>query len=1002
IGGTAAGAGNVVAFNGAPGITVSESSNLTHVYDIAIESNVLYANNSGAGPGIDLQDNGPTQNDAGDGDAGPNNLQNFPLLTTATSNGGTTTISGGLNSESNKQYRLEFFASPQCSASGYGEGQVYLGSTDVTTNGNDAGFNVNFPVTVQPGSVISATATDPAGNTSEFSPCMLLNGLAGGGVLQFNAANFNVNENAGTATVTVDRVGGNSSAVSVHYSAGSNSATAGSDFTSVSGNLNWAAGDLSSKTFTVPIIDDSLNENNETVTLVLSNPTGGASLGNPKLATLTILDDDPAPALSISDVSVVEGNSGTTAANFTISLSAKSGKFVGVSYKTSPGGSATSGVDYAFVSGSSVTFQPGQTSKTVTINVLGDTDPEPDETFLVTLFNQSEATLAKSQGTGTIINDDGAAPAGALQFSSPTYSINENGGQATITVKRTGGSNGAISVQYASVPGGTATDGPDYTGGGGTLNWADGDTTDRSFTVAIADDSLNEPNETINLALSNPTGGAALGNASAVLTIVDDDPKPTVSINDVTQAEGNSGPTNFDFDVTLSAASGQTVTVDYNAFAGTAILGADFQPAGGTVTFNPGETKKQITVIVNGDTQDEPDKTFQVGLSQVANATYGKINGTGTIVNDDAAGPATVHFSQLNYQVFEDLKALTVTVTRSGDTSGVSSVDYQTTDGTATQKHDFEYAAGTLTFAPGEDNKTITVLINEDALVEGNEQFTVKLSNAAGAVLNGQDTAVVSIVDDLPESATNSIDDPQTFVHMHYHDFLNREPDPAGLAFWTKEITSCGNDVGCIEGKRINVSASFFLSIEYQQTGYLRYLLEKESFGALPKYAEFMRDLQEISRGVIVNTPGWEQQLKDNQEQFAEKWISRAAFKAVYDGMSNSDYVNALYANAGILPTPAERQSLVTALDNATENRAAVLLDVAGNAAFRQKEMSAAFVMMEYFGYLRRDPNASPDSDLSGYNFWLNKLNAFNGDFQQAEMVKAFITSFEYRGRFGQ
>src|SRR6185436_18340302 len=246
IGGTAAGAGNVIAFNGAPGITVSEPNQPGHVYNIAIEGNSVYANVAGAGPGIDLQDNGVTQNDSGDGDSGPNNYQNFPLLTSATSVGGTTNVTGTLNSESNKQYRVEFFASPQCSASGYGEGQVYLGKSDVTTVGNDTGFNVNLPVTVQPGSVITATATDPAGNTSEFSPCMLLNGLPGGGALQFNAANFNVNENAGNATVTVDRVGGNSSAVSVHYSMSAISATAGSDYTSISGNLNWAAGDLSS------------------------------------------------------------------------------------------------------------------------------------------------------------------------------------------------------------------------------------------------------------------------------------------------------------------------------------------------------------------------------------------------------------------------------------------------------------------------------------------------------------------------------------------------------------------------------------------------------------------------------------------------------------------------------------------------------------------------------------------------------------------------------------
>ena len=155
-------------------------------------------------------------------------------------------------------------------------------------------------------------------------------------------------------------------------------------------------------------------------------------------------------------------------------------------------------------------------------------------------------------------------------------------------------------------------------------------------------------------------------------------------------------------------------------------------------------------------------------------------------------------------------------------------------------------------------------------------------------------------------------------------------------------------------------------------------------------------------RGVIVNAPGWEQKIKDNQQQFAENWMNRPAFKAVYDSMSNPDFVNTLYANAGILPAQAKVTSLVNALDTNNQSRADVLLEVAADATFRQKEQSAAFVLMQYFGYLRRDPQASPDSDLSGYNFWLNKLNQFGGNYVDAEMIKAFITSFEYRGRFGQ
>jgi len=284
--------------------------------------------------------------------------------------------------------------------------------------------------------------------------------------------------------------------------------------------------------------------------------------------------------------------------------------------------------------------------------------------------------------------------------------------------------------------------------------------------------------------------------------------------------------------------------------------------------------------------------------------------------------------------------------------------------------------------------------------MEGTESFNVVLSNPSGAAL-GQSSTTVNITDDMPESATNPIDDAQSFVHMHYHDFLNREPDQAGLQFWTNQIASCGADEQCREVKRTNVSAAYFLSIEFQQTGYLLHLFQKESFASLPKYQDFMRDLQEVSQGVVVNSPGWEQKLAANRQQFAEKWVARPVFKAAYDGMSNADYVNALYGNAGVVAPQAQRDAQVTALDTAAQTRASVLLEVADNAAFRQQEKNAAFVLMQYFGYLRRDPNSGPDSDLSGYYFWLNKLNSFDGDYQQAEMVKSFLVSSEYRSRFG-
>jgi hypothetical protein len=494
------------------------------------------------------------------------------------------------------------------------------------------------------------------------------------------------------------------------------------------------------------------------------------------------------------------------------------------------------------------------------------------------------------------------------------------------------------------------------------------------------------------------------GNTSGFspCTLIGTVPVPTISIADVSQAEGNNGSKAFDFTVTLSAASKQTVSVNYAQLPGTATQALDYQVQAATLVFSPGETSKTATVFVNSDKQDEPDETFFVQLSNPKNASLARPQALGTIINDDAPGSLSLQFSASNYSVQEDMGAVTLTVIRFGDASDPASVDYATVDNTAKQKHDYGIALGTLSFAPGETSKTLTVLINEDAHIEGNETLQVVLSNPVGASLGQISSSSVTIVDDMPESATNPIDDAEAFVYSHYHDFLNREPDAAGFQFWTKEITSCGNDVQCIEVKRVNISAAFFLSIEFQQTGYIRYLMEKESFGSTPKYVEFMRDVQQLGRGVTVGAPGWQQKVVDNQLQFADQWVSRPEFKSMYDGLSNAAFVNQLYANTGFVPSADDKQFLIAALDDATYSRAKVVLIITLSPALRSHEQNAAFVLMQYFGYLRRDPQTAPDSDLTGYNFWLFKLNSFNGNYVDAEMVKAFITSFEYRQRFAQ
>ncbi|MDQ1707394.1 MAG: hypothetical protein QOJ88_605 [Pyrinomonadaceae bacterium] len=246
----------------------------------------------------------------------------------------------------------------------------------------------------------------------------------------------------------------------------------------------------------------------------------------------------------------------------------------------------------------------------------------------------------------------------------------------------------------------------------------------------------------------------------------------------------------------------------------------------------------------------------------------------------------------------------------------------------------------------------------------------------------------------------NDIDDSRYFVEQHYRDFFDREADDNGLDFWEHQISNCGDDSGCRERARINTSGAFFLSIEFQDTGYLLYRFNKVSFGTMPRRNDFIIEMQAIAQGVVVGQVGWQQKLEDNKRLAAERWASRADFRARYDGKSNRQFVTELFLNAGITSADQLRESLISRLDSALETRGSVLRQVSENDDFSNRERNPAFVLMQYFGYLHRNPDEGPDHDLSGFNFWLRKLDDSGGDFRRAEMVRAFLVAGEYRDRF--
>jgi len=391
-----------------------------------------------------------------------------------------------------------------------------------------------------------------------------------------------------------------------------------------------------------------------------------------------------------------------------------------------------------------------------------------------------------------------------------------------------------------------------------------------------------------------------------------------------------------------------------------------------------------------------------------------------------APSASSVQLSSASYLAGESSGRAAITFTRIGDTSAAASVAYATSDtsgasncnvinGSASSRCDYTAAIGTVHFNPGETLKTVNIPLTDDAYAEGNETFTLSLSDPVGTSLGSPGVATITITDNESLSGTNSIDGAGFFVHQHYIDFLNREPDPSGFGFWTNEIDVCGANPQCIEVKRINVSAAFFLSIEFQETCFLVYRMYKAAYGNLPgapvplRLNEFLPDTQQIGKDLIVGQPGWQQQLENNKVAFALDFVSRSRFKTTYPTtLSPAEFVDLLYVNTGVTPAAAERTSVIGEFGSGTNTadtgaRGRALRRVAENSVFTQQETNRAFVLMEYFGYLRRNPNDAPEAGLNfdGYNFWLTKLNQFNGNFVNAEMVKAFISSSEYRQRFG-
>jgi uncharacterized repeat protein (TIGR01451 family) len=326
----------------------------------------------------------------------------------------------------------------------------------------------------------------------------------------FSSPSYDTSESGSVATITVTLSHASSVTVTVDYASGGGTATPGEDYSSVSNTLVFTPG-VTSRAFTVPITQDGIDEYDETVNLTLSN-ADSATIGDNDQAALVIRDDDAPPGLSISDVTVTEGDSVSVSAVFTVTLSAVSAKIVTVEYATSDG-TATAPADYTTIPTTTLTFDPGVATRWVTVTVQGDTLDEADESFFVNLTSATNASIGDDRGQGTIQDDD-APP--RVSFSSTSYNVSEDVGLVNVAVALDTPSALTITVEYTAA-GGMATSGEDYVIVDGTLVFTPG-VVGQTITVTIIDDGVNESEETIILILHNPSN-AIIEDGTAIVTI---------------------------------------------------------------------------------------------------------------------------------------------------------------------------------------------------------------------------------------------------------------------------------------------------------------------------------------------------------------------------------------------------------------------------------------------------------------------------------------------------
>ncbi len=567
------------------------------------------------------------------------------------------------------------------------------------------------------------------------------------GTIALALSEVSVSEDAGSVDLTVERTGGSDNAVSVQYSFADVSATNNSDYTGNNGTLNWADGDSSARTISVPISTDSDDEATETFTVTLSAATGGAILGNASV-TVSIQDSTPTPepgqlVLSANSYTFSEGTTGT------------------ITVQRTNGGDGAQTVDYAFVAGTATagadfSATNGQLSwadgdegaRQISIVVNSDNQVEPAETLTLQLSNPVGGATVPTTSASITLNDDTAVPVpGNVQLTAPFFSVTE-GGSVEVSVERLNGQDGAISIDYF-ITAGSATANSDYSDTSGTLQWTDGDTGNRTLSISALNDDVIEADETLTVELSNPSGGTTTLRRTAIVTIIDNTPDLVPGTISVAAQSGaiNEGQTR-QIIVQRTGGSDGAVSVDFQAATGTADA-TDFVAAAGQLNWADGDSSdRTIDITASSDALVEGNETFTLQLSSPGGgASLGQATLTLTITDTTVVPePGRIEFLATDGLVDEG-DTISLLVGRRDGSDGSVSVNWSITNGTANGA-DFTGGSGTLQWADGDTgNRTISIATNQDALVEGDENLTVNLSSPNGGATLGLASVTVTIVD---------------------------------------------------------------------------------------------------------------------------------------------------------------------------------------------------------------------------------------------------------------